>query len=169
MGLHTGVSRSIIWLITDHSGGRGDGTQHTPHLTNTDTEKLTSPAKQQAVSSPASCPWCSHSAPCFIMYINIYKDNGCVCVFIYSPLSLGWANINGVIYKCQEAYSTAQNLQTINLSWSHLWWYLNKMTRLATSIPADLYLFGLFLVFFKGYGITARAENYVVHFKWHIV
>lgn len=37
------------------------------------------------------------------------------------------------------------------------------MTRLATSFAMELYLFGLFLVCFKGYGMTASAENYVVH------
>lgn len=37
------------------------------------------------------------------------------------------------------------------------------MTRLATSMAVELYLFGLFLVCFKGYDITTGAENYVVH------
>lgn len=35
------------------------------------------------------------------------------------------------------------------------------MTGAPTSVAVELYLFGLFLVHFKGYGITASAVNYV--------
>lgn len=41
--------------------------------------------------------------------------------------------------------------------------FKQKETRLASSITVDLYLFGLFLVCFKGYGITASVKNYAVH------
>lgn len=37
------------------------------------------------------------------------------------------------------------------------------MTGAATSVTVELYLFGLFLVHFKGYGITASAVNDVFH------
>lgn len=80
-------------------------------------------------------------------------------VYIYTD----WAHLNAVFYKCQGEYFTTQNLQTINLSRSHLWWYLNKTNSVATSITVKLYLFGLFLGCFKGYAITADAENWVVY------
>lgn len=115
-------------------------------------------AKQPTPSSPACYTWFKHHASLLHHCSENYS------LYIYSKdSSLDWAHLNAVFYKCQGEYFTTQNLQTINLSRSHLWWYLNKMNSVATSITVKLYLFGLFLGCFKGYAITADAENWVVY------